>query len=69
MYVFQTIWPVYRVFGQFRTKGRIVNVPVSVDPIVRALPCLPSNDDVIHVRLARQMHVQRITWQVTFDPI
>ncbi|VDN39125.1 unnamed protein product, partial [Gongylonema pulchrum] len=54
-HIFQTIWPSHGPSGQYRCKGGIVNVPVSVDTTVSLLPRLPTDAHVLHVRVARRM--------------
>lgn len=54
-HVFQSIWTVMGVRGQYRTKGSIVNIPVSVDTTVSNLPRLLDDTHDIHLRLARRM--------------
>jgi hypothetical protein len=54
-HVFQTIWPVMGPSGQYKTKGAIVNVPVNIDTTVNNLPRLPSDTNVIHVKVSRKL--------------
>jgi hypothetical protein len=54
-HVFQTIWTVMGNHGQYRCKGAIVNVPVSVDTTVSSLPRNYGDTGMLHLRLARRM--------------
>ncbi|VDN22144.1 unnamed protein product [Gongylonema pulchrum] len=54
-HIFQTIWPSNGPTGQFRCRGGIVNIPVSVDTTVSLLPRAATDTHVVHVRIARRM--------------
>lgn len=53
--VFQSIWPYKGLNGQYKTKGGIVNVPVTVDTSVSSLPRNYNSTGIIHVSLARKL--------------
>jgi hypothetical protein len=58
-HVFQTIWTVRGQHGQYRSKGGIVNVPVSLDTTVSSLPRNYNDSHVIHLCLTRRMEYVR----------
>lgn len=58
-HVIQSIWTVAGSTGQYRTKGGVVNVPVSVDNTVSQLPRAATDSNVIHLQLARRLIYQR----------
>ncbi|KAI8327074.1 hypothetical protein EDC96DRAFT_580971 [Choanephora cucurbitarum] len=53
-HVFQSILTVLGVRGQYKSKGVIVNVPVSVDKTVSCIPRLLNDTNIIQVKLKRR---------------
>ncbi|KAG2192542.1 hypothetical protein INT47_011655 [Mucor saturninus] len=58
-HVFQSLWTVAGQGGQFRHRGAIVNIPVNVDTTVSQLPRKWSDTNIIAVKLARKMSIQK----------
>ncbi|CEP06883.1 hypothetical protein [Parasitella parasitica] len=54
-HVFQSIWTLQGAYGQYRSKGGIVNVPVSVDTTVQSIPRWLDDTNIIPVVLTRRM--------------
>ncbi|OBZ80800.1 hypothetical protein A0J61_11151 [Choanephora cucurbitarum] len=54
-HVYQSIYTVFGLRGQYKSKGEIVNVPVSVDKTVSCIPRLPEDTNIIQVTLKRRL--------------
>ncbi|KAG2191563.1 hypothetical protein INT47_006015 [Mucor saturninus] len=54
-HVFMSVWTVSGVRGQFKCKGAINNIPVSVDTSVSSLPRSLNDTNIVPVRLAQNM--------------
>lgn len=56
---FQSIFTHKGLTGQYKSKGGIVNVPVTVDTTVRSLPRNLDSTNTIHVGLARKLSFKK----------
>ncbi|CEP08567.1 hypothetical protein [Parasitella parasitica] len=54
-HVFQSIWTLQGAHGQYRSKGGVVNVPVSVDTTVQSISRRLDDTNIIPVVLTRRM--------------
>ena len=53
-HIFQSLWTHKGLHRQYRSKGAVVNVPVTVDTSVSLLPRNLDDTSIIHVHLARK---------------